>query len=51
MDILRQGVLGFLAERRSQGDYRVIDVGGRYNPWADEHADAYIDLFPTDSSG
>jgi hypothetical protein len=51
VDTLRQRVLDFLAQRRSQGEYRVIDVGGRYNPWADEHADAYVDLFPTDASG
>ena len=40
-----------MAEQRRQGDFRVIDVGGRYNPWADEHTDAYVDLFPADSTG
>ncbi len=51
VDTLRQPVLDFLAEKRRGGDFRVIDVGGRYNPWADEHTDAYVDLFPTESSG
>lgn len=47
---LRQRVLDYLAEKRAASEFRVIDVGGRYNPWADEHTDAYVDLFPTDSS-
>lgn len=51
VDTLRQRVLDHLAEQRKQGDFRVIDVGGRYNPWADEYTDVYVDLFPTDSSG
>ena len=51
VEALRQRVLDHLAEKRSRGEFRVIDVGGRYNPWADEHTDAYVDLFPTDSSG
>lgn len=51
VDTLRQRVLDYLAEQRGQGDFRVIDVGGRYNPWADEYTNAYVDLFPTDSSG
>lgn len=48
---LRQQVLDYLAERKRQGEFQVIDVGGRYNPWADEFTDAYVDLFSTDSSG
>ena len=51
VDTLRQRVLDHLATKRAAGEYRVIDVGGRYNPWADEHTDAYVDLFPTESSG
>ncbi|MFQ5526282.1 MAG: hypothetical protein ACE5GX_08470 [Thermoanaerobaculia bacterium] len=49
VDELRGRVLDYLARRRADGQFRVIDVGGRYNPWADEHTDAYVDLFPTDS--
>jgi hypothetical protein len=48
---LRRLVLDHLAERRRAEEFRVIDVGGRYNPWADESTDAYVDLFPTDSAG
>ena len=48
VDELRQPVLDHLAERRQQGSFRVLDVGGRYNPWADAHTDAYVDLFPTE---
>lgn len=47
VETLRGRVLEELAERRRGGRFRVIDVGGRYNPWADEHTDAYVDLFPT----
>ena len=51
VESLRRPVLEHLAEKRRDGEFRVIDVGGRYNPWADEHTDAYVDLFPTDSAG
>lgn len=51
VDTLRQQVLDYLAERKRTGAFRVIDVGGRYNPWADEFTDAYVDLFPTESEG
>ncbi len=30
-------------------DYRVIDIGGRHNPWADEVTDAYVDVFEFDT--
>jgi hypothetical protein len=48
---LRGPVLHHLRQRRKAGDFRVIDVGGRYNPWADESTDAYVDLFPTEAEG
>ncbi len=51
VESLRRPVLEYLAERREQGEFRVIDVGGRYNPWADESTDAYVDLYPTESEG
>lgn len=31
--------------RRADPGYRVIDIGGRHNPWADEVVDAYADIF------
>lgn len=49
VETLRGRVLEYLAARRRESAFRVIDVGGRYNPWADEHTDAYVDLFPTEA--
>ncbi|MDA0677214.1 MAG: hypothetical protein O2788_04330, partial [Chloroflexi bacterium] len=34
------------ARKRADPSYRVIDIGGRHNPWADEVVDAYVDIFP-----
>ena len=34
------------ARKRADPNYRVIDIGGRHNPWADEVTDAYVDVFP-----
>jgi len=51
VDTLRQQVLDHLARERDRREFRVIDIGGRYNPWADDHTDAYVDLFPTESIG
>lgn len=51
VDHLRQRVLDHLSLKRNQGRFRVIDVGGRYNPWADAHTDAYVDLLPTETVG
>ncbi len=49
VEVLRGRVLDYLAERRHEGEFKVIDVGGRYNPWANRHTDAYVDLFPTET--
>ena len=27
-------------------NYTVIDIGGRFNPWADELVDVYVDIYP-----
>ena len=37
--------------RRKAGNpgYRVIDIGGRHNPWADAAVDAYADIFEFDT--
>jgi hypothetical protein len=34
------------ARKRADPNYRVIEMGGRDNPWADEVFDAYVDIFP-----
>ena len=34
------------ARKQADPDYRVIDIGGRHDLWADEVVDAYADIFP-----
>lgn len=36
--------------KRNNPDFKVVDVGGRHNPWADDVVDAYVDYmeFETD---
>lgn len=46
-DEVRSGLVEELrARKRADPKYRVIDIGGRHNPWADEVVDAYVDVFP-----
>lgn len=45
-DEVREKLVGELRRRKQENsDYRVIDIGGRHNPWADEVTDAYVDVF------
>lgn len=36
-------------KRQEDPGFRVIDIGGRHNPWADEVTDAYVDVFQFDT--
>ncbi len=45
-EAVRTGLVAELARRKKESSgFRVIDIGGRHNPWADEVTDAYIDVF------
>ncbi len=37
---------GVRRNKAANPDYRVVDIGGRFNPWADELVDVYVDVFP-----
>ncbi len=37
------------AKKSSNPEFRVIDIGGRHNPWADDVTDAYVDVFEFDT--
>ncbi len=42
---IRAEVLAYLKDKKAADPaYRVIDVGGAVNPWADEYVDAYVDI-------
>ncbi len=42
----RKRLLDRLRKRRDEDPgYRVVDIGGGHNPWADEVVDAYVDVF------
>lgn len=46
----REHVLRYLRARREKDPtYRVIDVGGQKNPWADEFVTAYVDIVDFDT--
>lgn len=38
-------VSGLARKKADNPGFRVIDIGGRHNPWADEVTDAYVDVF------
>lgn len=43
---VRSALVAELARKKAQNPaFRVIDIGGRHNPWADEVTDAYVDVF------
>jgi hypothetical protein len=45
-ETVRSDLVKELLQRKADNpDYRVIDIGGRHNPWADEAVDAYVDVF------
>lgn len=45
-ETVRNGLVQELLSRKAEDHgYRVIDIGGRHNPWADEAVDAYVDIF------
>lgn len=45
-EAVREALVAELAQKKSQNPaYRVIDIGGRHNPWADSVTDAYADIF------
>lgn len=47
---MRSELVAYLAQKKSESpEFRVIDIGGRNNPWADEVTDAYIDVFEFDT--
>lgn len=51
MSIVRNNILKFLEQQKSEfSNYKVIDVGGASNSWADNYVDAYVDIqkFDTD---
>ncbi len=37
---------GVRRNKATNPNYSVMDIGGRFNPWADELVDAYVDVFP-----
>ena len=44
---VRGALVEELARKKAENPgFRVIDIGGRHNPWADEVTDAYVDVFP-----
>ena len=47
----RAGLVEELLRRKADNPgYRVIDIGGRLNPWADAAVDAYVDVFEFETS-
>lgn len=49
-DQVREGLVKELRQRKQKNaNYRVLDIGGRHNPWADEVTDAYVDVFEFDT--
>lgn len=43
---VRGDLVSELARKKTENPgFRVIDIGGRHNPWADEVTDAYVDVF------
>jgi hypothetical protein len=45
-ETVRSNLVGELLDRKAANPgYRVIDIGGRHNPWADAAVDAYLDVF------
>ena len=40
---------GVRRNKATNPDYTVVDIGGRFNPWADELVDAYVDVFHFDT--
>jgi hypothetical protein len=51
MSIVRSNIVKFLEQQKAEyPDYKVIDVGGASNSWADQYVDAYVDIqnFNTD---
>lgn len=50
-DAVRGQLVAELARKKSESPgFRVIDIGGRHNPWADEVTDAYVDVFRFDTA-
>ena len=46
-DTVRKELVAELAKKKAEdADFRVIDIGGRHNPWADEATAAYVDVYP-----
>ena len=49
-ETVRVGLIGELKRLKAANNaFRVIDIGGRHNPWADEVTDAYVDVFSFDT--
>jgi hypothetical protein len=45
-ETVRRELVAELRQRKAANPgFRVIDIGGRHNPWADEVTDAYVDVF------
>lgn len=43
---IRSELIADLARKKAENPgFRVIDIGGRHNPWADQVTDAYVDVF------
>lgn len=48
---VRSALVDELTRKKARNPaFRVIDIGGRHNPWADDVTDAYVDVFSFDTN-